>query len=90
MPNLRVAYLPGRVREEWQLTSEQARSGNVAVAGQSSHRDVAALVADVAELGEPADIDKDLGHRQAQLHEREQRVPASEKLRVLAAFRGQA
>ena len=44
-------------------------------------------VADVAQLAEPADVDQGVGHGQAELHERHQRVAAGQELRVLAGPR---
>src|SRR5262249_34108536 len=61
--------------------------GDVVVAGERADREVAAVVADVAELAEPADVDQGLRHRQPQLHQREQRVPAGQELRLLTAGR---
>ena len=49
-------------------------------------RDVAAVVADVAELAQPADVDQHLGHGQPQLHQRQQRMPAGQELRLVAVL----
>ena len=86
VPDLRVADLAGGVREQRQLAGQHVGGGDVVVAGERADREVAAVVADVAELAEPADVDQGLRHRQPQLHQREQRVPAGQELRVFAAL----
>ena len=88
--DLRVADLAGGVGEQRQLAAEQAGVRHVVMGGEGPDRDVAVLLPDVGELAEPADVDQHLGHGQPELHEREQRVPAGQEFRVLAALRGQA
>src|SRR5215469_6542649 len=59
------------------------------MAGQRPNRDGCVPVADERELAEPADVDEDFRHGEPQLHEREQRMPAGQELRVVAALAGQ-
>jgi len=49
-----------------------------------------AVVSDVREVAQPADVDEHGRRGQPQLHQRQQRVPAGEQLRVLAVLREQA
>ncbi len=86
VPDLGVADLPGGVGEQRQVAAEQAGRGQVGVSAQRAHRDMTAVVADVAEVTEPADVDQGLRHGQAQLHQREQRMPAGQELRAVAAL----
>ena len=44
---------------------------------------VSAVLADVREVGEPADVDEERRPGEAELHRRQERVPAGEQLRVL-------
>ena len=55
----------------------------VVVARERADRDRVAVLAHVREVGEPADVDEQLGPREPQPHERQQRVAAREELRVL-------
>ena len=59
------------------------------MAGQRADGDVAVLVPDVRKLAEPADVDEHLGHREPQLHQREQGMPARQVLAVVTCFVGE-
>src|SRR5690606_8737823 len=65
------------------LPREELAGREVVVAGERADRDVAALVADVGEVGEPPDVDEQGRPCEAELHEREERVPSGEQLRIL-------
>ena len=84
--DLRVADLSGSVREQRQFAAEQTGLGQVVMAGEGPHSDFAAIVADIRELLEPADVHQDLGHGQAQLHERQQRMPPGQELCLVATL----
>ena len=64
--------------------SGSARASSVgleqlAVARHRADADLVAVLADVAELGQVVDVDQVLGRRQAQLHHRQQAVPAGDE-----------
>jgi len=50
---------------------------------QCPDRDRVAVLAHVAEIGDPADVDERPRPRDTELHRGDQRVPAGEELRVL-------
>ena len=54
--------------------------------GQRADRDVVAPVADVRQVGDAADVDEHGRGREPQLHQRDQRHPAREELRVVAVL----
>ena len=63
-----------------EVPGEQVGLEDVAVARQRADPDLAALLADVAELGlERVDVDQVLGRREPQLHHRQQRVAAGDE-----------
>ena len=80
VPDLRVPHLPGRVRQQRHLAGQQLGGLQLTVPGQRSDGHVAAPVLDVGQAGDPPEVDENLGHGQAQLHERQQRVAAGKKL----------
>ena len=82
--NLRVADLPRGVGDDGALLAQERARRDVVVAGQRADRDPIAVVLDVREVGEPSDVDEKGRLGEAQLHERQQRVPAGQQLRVLA------
>src|SRR5437763_15550212 len=56
------------------------------MAGEGADGHLAAGLADVAQLDEPADVDEHRRRRQPQLHEREQRVAAGQQLGLVAVL----
>ena len=56
------------------------------VAGERADPHAAVRALDAAQLGDAADVDQQRRRRQAQLHQRQQRVAAGQQLRVLAAL----
>ncbi len=58
----------------------------VVVPRARADRQLVALDAEVAQLGQPPDVDHQLGRGQAQLHHRQQRVATGEDLGVLAVL----
>jgi hypothetical protein len=56
------------------------------VAGEGTDGEVVAGVADVAEVGEPADVDEHRRVGQAELHHRQERVAAGEELGLVAVL----
>jgi hypothetical protein len=70
--HLRVADLPGRLCQQRHLAREQPGCLQFAVPGQRADRDVIAAVLDVGQARHPAEVDEDLRHGQAQLHQRQQ------------------
>jgi hypothetical protein len=82
--DLRVADLAGRPRDEGAALGEHRVRGEVGVARQRADRDPVSVVAHVAELLEPADVDEQRRTREAQAQEGDQRVAACDQLGVLA------
>ena len=70
--HLRVAHLAGGVRQQRQLGRQQAGARHLVMTGQGANGDMAARIADVVQLGQPADVDQDLGDREPQLHQGQQ------------------
>src|SRR5215472_5168953 len=56
------------------------------MASQSANRDVAALVAYVAEVVQAADVNKRLRRGEPQLHQRQQRLPSGDVLGLIAVL----
>ncbi len=72
VPDLRVADLARRVREQRHLTGQQRGAVHVVVPGQRADRDVRALVGDVRQVVQPAQVDEHFGGGQPQFHQRQQ------------------
>ena len=79
-----------RVGEQRDMLGEQRRRLDVAVPRERTDGDVVAGVADVREVGDPADVDEHGRLSEAQLHQRQQAVPAGKKLGVVAVLAGEA
>src|SRR5262249_35492319 len=88
--DLWVADLPGGVGQQRQFASEQIGTCYSVMGGQRADRDVTVILAHIAELIQPADIDQRIWSGEAQLHERHQRMTAREKLRVFPGLSGKA
>jgi hypothetical protein len=56
------------------------------MAGRRPDDKLVAVDADAGQLGQPGDVDEHGGHRQPQLHHRQQRVAAGQQLRVVAVL----
>jgi len=80
--HLGIANLAGRVRDDRALAREEIARREVVVARERADRDPVPGVADVAELAEAADVDEEAGPGEAELHQRQQGMPAGEELRV--------
>jgi hypothetical protein len=61
-------------------------SDSSSAAGERADGHVGALVADVGQLGDPAEVDEHGRRGEPQLHQREQRLPARQVLGVLAVL----
>jgi hypothetical protein len=83
--DLRVADELGRPRDHGAGALQDGVGDELCVPGQRADRDAVAVVADVAELVEPAEVDEYRRPCDAELHRRDERVPAGEQLRVLVA-----
>jgi hypothetical protein len=86
VPDLGVADLAGRVREQRHLTAEQPGVLDIVVPGQRADRDMRSLVGDVGKLTQATQVDDYLGGGQPQFHQRQQRMASGQELRVLAVF----
>ena len=84
--HLRVADLARRVREERRVLAQHVAVLDVVVTGEPTDRDVVARVAHVRQLGDAADVDEHRRGREAQLHQRQERVPACDQLGVVAVL----
>ena len=82
--NLRVADEAGRLGDDRALGPQELALLDVPVAREGADRDRVPVVLDVGEVGDPADVDEQLGPREPQPHEREQRVAAGDELGLLA------
>ena len=83
MPDLRIADLAGRLGKHGARSAEHRVGLERRVARERADRDPVAVFAHVPEIVQPADVDERRGPRDAELHGRDQRVPAGEQLRVL-------
>ena len=83
--HLRVADPGGGLPDQRAVLREHRIAHELCVPRERADRDPVAVVADVAQLVEPADVDEQRRTREAQAHERNERVPAGEELRVLVA-----
>jgi hypothetical protein len=83
--DLRVADELRRPREHGAGALQDGVGDQLRVSSQRADRDAVAVVADVAELVEPAEVDEHRRPRDPELHRRDERVPAGEQLRVLVA-----
>ena len=68
-----------RTRAEHRVAQE------LGVARERADRDAVAVLAHVAQVVEPSDVDEHRGARKAEAEQGDQRLPAGEHLRVLAA-----
>ena len=85
MPRLRTtgsAITCSASRKSGKCSREQLGLQQVDVAGQRADPDLAALLADVGELGEVVDVDQVLGAGEPQLHHRQQAVAAGDDPRL--------
>ena len=73
------------MRDDRAPLREQRVAHDLRVAGERADRDPVAVLAHVAEVVEPADVDEERRTREAEAQERNQRVAAGEQLRVLVA-----
>ncbi len=83
--NLRVADQLHRPRDQRAAGRQHRIADERGVPGERADRDPVAVLADVAEVVEPADVDEHRRARDAELHRGEERVAAGEHLRVLVA-----
>ena len=79
--HLRVGDRAGRTGEDPKL----GRVLELCVRGQRPDPPVAVLALDPVQAGDLAQVDEQRRRRQPQLHQRDQRVPAGQRLGVLAA-----
>src|SRR2546421_5741056 len=86
IPYLGIADLGCGARQQRQLLLEQVGELDVVMAGQRADRDMAILFADVIEVADAADVDQEGRRGEAQLHERDEAMPAGEDLRLLAVL----
>src|SRR5262245_9215706 len=85
MANLRVADEFGRLDEKRAPGGQQGVAHERRVPREGSDRDPVAILADVAQVVEAADVDEHARPRDAELHRRDQRVPAGEELGLVVA-----
>ena len=68
--HLRITDVARRMSEQGNVLGEHFRDLDVAVPREGADGDVIAILADVREVGEPADVDEHAGLGEAQLHQR--------------------
>ena len=83
VPHLRVADEVGRVRNDRAPLREQRVADDLRVAGERSDRDPVAVLAHVAQVPQPADVDEERRAGEAEAQERNERMTAGEQLRIL-------
>ena len=84
--HLRVADVTGGVGQQRDVLGEHRTGLDVHVAGQCADGDVVAGIADVRQVTDAADVDQHTWLGEAQLHQRQQAVPAGEELGVVTMF----
>ena len=82
--DLRVADVAGGAGEQAAALGEHRVEREVGVPAERADRDPVAVVAHVAEVVEPADVDEQRRPREAEPEQRDQRVAAGDQLGVLA------
>ena len=87
---LRIADVAGSMRQQRHVLGKDRTGLDVHVAGERANRDVVAGVADVRQVGDATDVDQDARLGEAQLHQRQQAVPAGQKLGVLTMLADEA
>jgi hypothetical protein len=85
MADLRVADELGCLRDQRTPGGQHRVANELRVSREGADRDPITVLADVAEAVEAADVDEYARPRDAELHRRDQRVPAGEHLRVAVA-----
>jgi hypothetical protein len=90
VPRCRIPDLAGGICKQRCLGTDQLAGSQVRVPGGRADHELAAIGADACQLGQPADVDQDLGLGEAQLHHRQQRVAAGQQLGVVAVLSEQA
>ena len=86
VPHLRVGDRRGRLREQRRVLRHQRVVQHLVVGGHRADHDGVAVVADAAQLGDPADVDDRRRVGQPQPQHRDQRLAAGEDLAVLAGL----
>ncbi len=84
VPHLRVADRADGLGEDRARGAQELVVLEVVVARERADRDRVAVLAHVREVGEPADVHQQLRPGDPEPHERQERVPAREELRVRA------
>ena len=86
MADLGVSNERGDVGEQAALLPDQVGTLDVVVAREAADADLVALLADIGELGEGADVDEHRRRGEPELHEGQQRVTAGEDLGFVAVL----
>ena len=81
-----VSQEAGGEGEDAAVLLDQGVVVHVAVAGKGADGEVVALVAHVAQVVEPVQVDQDRGRGEAQPHQRDQGVPAGDELGLVAVL----
>jgi hypothetical protein len=86
MAHLGIADVRGHLGQQRYLRLEQVADLDVAVTGERTDAHLVAVLADVGEILEAADVDDDARRGQAVLHQRDERVATGEELGVVAVL----
>jgi len=84
--DLRVADQPGHVGQDRHRGPQQRAPLQVVMAGERADGDMVAGVTDERQPADPADVDEDGRRGEAELHERQERMPAGQQLGVVAVL----
>src|SRR5437773_2354440 len=82
--DLDVAYVHCDFGQERTTAAEKIRTFDIVVRRHRADRDVVVLLADVAEISDPADVDDGLGLREPEFHGGNEAVSACKDFRVFA------
>ena len=82
--DLRIADLACHVRQQRHVVAQRVADLEIPVTGQRPDDHPIPVLADIGQLGEPADVHQLGRGGEPQLHQREQRVTACQQLRILS------
>ena len=85
MTNLRVADVLGHLRDDCAALTEHRVADELGMTRERPDRDPITVLAHVAQVVEPSDVDEHRGAYKAKTQHRNERLSAGEDLRVLAA-----
>ena len=88
--HLRIPHLAGDVSQHRCLMAQDVADLEVTVAGQGADHHVVAVLADVRQVRQAADVDQEGRGGQPELHQRQQRVTPCQQLGIIAVLAQEA